>query len=126
MKLVRIAYITAALAALGLPAPAEAGALDRIKAEQSIRLGYRADAPPFSYTTPGTTMPLGYMVDLCRAVTNRLAAQLGMQSLKITYVPVTAANRFEVIEKGNADLLCEPTSATLARRQRVDFSIATF
>ncbi len=46
--------------------------------------------------------------------------------LKIAFVPVTAATRFDAIEKGEADLLCEPTSATLSRRQRVDFSIATF
>jgi polar amino acid transport system substrate-binding protein/glutamate/aspartate transport system substrate-binding protein len=44
----------------------------------------------------------------------------------VTYVTVTASNRFDIIERGEADLLCEPTSVTLSRRQRVDFSIATF
>ena len=39
---------------------------------------------------------------------------------------VTAANRFDAIETGKADLLCEPTSATLSRREHVDFSIPTF
>ena len=42
------------------------------------------------------------------------------------YVLVTAANRFDAIKSGKADLLCEPTSATLSRREQVDFSIATF
>jgi len=41
-------------------------------------------------------------------------------------VPVTAANRFETIQQNKADLLCEATSATLARRELVDFSIATY
>jgi polar amino acid transport system substrate-binding protein/glutamate/aspartate transport system substrate-binding protein len=41
-------------------------------------------------------------------------------------VQVTAADRFDAIVKGDADLLCEPTSATLSRREQVDFSIATF
>ena len=39
---------------------------------------------------------------------------------------VTAANRFDAIENGKADLLCEPTSETLSRREHVDFSIPTF
>jgi ABC-type amino acid transport substrate-binding protein len=39
---------------------------------------------------------------------------------------VTAADRFEAITQQRADLLCEPTSATLTRRERVDFSIPTF
>jgi ABC-type amino acid transport substrate-binding protein len=59
-------------------------------------------------------------------VAKRLGEQLGLPALKMAYVSVTAANRFDAVERGDIDLLCEPTSATLARRQRVDFSIATF
>lgn len=66
------------------------------------------------------------MIDLCRAVARRLANQLGLPALAVTYVPVTSANRFEAIEKRAADLLCEPTSITLARQRQVDFSVATF
>jgi ABC-type amino acid transport substrate-binding protein len=65
------------------------------------------------------------MVNLCEAVAQKLQAQLNLD-LKVTYVPVTAASRFDAIAKGDADLLCEPTSATLSRREQVDFSIATF
>ena len=39
---------------------------------------------------------------------------------------MTAANRFDAITTGKADLLCEPTSETLSRREQVDFSITTF
>ncbi len=56
----------------------------------------------------------------------KLADQLHLPSLNVTYVPVTAADRFEAIRQQKADLLCEPTSATLARRELVDFSIPTF
>src|SRR5262245_39338669 len=66
------------------------------------------------------------MVDLCRAVAKKLTQQLQLPSLSVVYVPVTAANRFEVIAKNNADLLCEPTSATLSRRELVDFSSSTY
>ena len=66
------------------------------------------------------------MVDLCRAVAKDIAGQLKVKSLHVTYVPVTAADRFDAIKQGQADMLCEPTSATLARRELVDFSIPTF
>ena len=66
------------------------------------------------------------MVDLCRAVAKKLAEQLNLGSLNVAYVPVTAADRFEAIRQQKADLLCEPTSATLSRRELVDFSIPTF
>jgi len=66
------------------------------------------------------------MVDLCRAVAAKLAEQLKLGSLNVTYVPVTAADRFEAIKQQKADLLCEPKSATLGRRELVDFSIPTF
>jgi polar amino acid transport system substrate-binding protein/glutamate/aspartate transport system substrate-binding protein len=59
-------------------------------------------------------------------VAKKLGQQLQTSSLKIVYVPVTSTNRFETIQQNKADLLCEATSATLARRELVDFSIATY
>jgi ABC-type amino acid transport substrate-binding protein len=105
---------------------ATAGTIDKIRAERTIRLAYREDAPPFSYKEGNSAEPTGFMINLCRAVAKKLGEQLGVAPLKIDYVPVTAANRFDVIKKGDADLLCEATSATLSRRGQVDFSIATF
>jgi ABC-type amino acid transport substrate-binding protein len=108
-----------------LPATAFAGALDRIHQDNVIRIAYRADAPPFSYRN-SSGEPAGFMVDLCQAVVRRLAQQLNQPSLNISYVPVTAADRFAAIQQNKADLLCEPTSSTLSRRKLVDFSVATF
>ena len=105
---------------------ASAGTIDKIRADQALRIAYRDDARPFSYKESDNAEPAGYMVNLCRAVAKKLSDQLGVPSLKVVYVAVTAANRFEAIEKHNADLLCEPTSATLSRRKQVDFSIPTF
>ena len=104
---------------------ADAGVLDKLQQDKTLRIAYRADAPPFSFVD-GAGAPAGFIVDLCRAVAQKLQAQLNIGDLKITYVRVTAADRFETIAKGDADLLCEPTSATLSRREQVDFSIATF
>jgi ABC-type amino acid transport substrate-binding protein len=112
------------VAAFGSMSLASAATLDRIAQDKSIRIAYREDAPPFSYTRDGNKT--GYMLDLCRAVVVELADQLHVPSLNIVYVPVTAANRFDAITAGKADVLCEATSATLSRRETVDFSIPTF
>ena len=114
--------VAALLVAVGVAA---AGTLDRIGQEKTIRIAYREDAPPFSYKDK-LGEPAGFVVDLCRAVAKKLAEQLNLPSLSAAYVPVTAENRFEAITQQKADLLCEPTSATLSRREQVDFSIPTF
>jgi ABC-type amino acid transport substrate-binding protein len=119
--LIGVSLIAAAFGATG---PASAATLDRVAQDKSVRIAYREDAPPFSYTKDGNKT--GYMLDLCRAVVVELADQLHVPSLNIVYVPVTAANRFDAITAGKADLLCEATSATLSRRESVDFSIPTF
>jgi ABC-type amino acid transport substrate-binding protein len=121
------AAVTAALSVTAgvFAGTASAGTLDRIGQDKAIRIAYRDDAPPFSYKDK-IGEPVGFMVDLCREVAKKLADQLHLTSLNVTYVPVTAADRFEAIQGQRADLLCEPTSATLSRRELVDFSIPTF
>jgi polar amino acid transport system substrate-binding protein/glutamate/aspartate transport system substrate-binding protein len=104
---------------------ASAGVLDRVAQEKVIRIAYREDAPPFSYKDK-IGEPAGFMVDLCRTVAKKLAEERNLAALNVVYVPVTAADRFDAIAQQKADLLCEPTSVTLSRRQLVDFSIPTF
>jgi len=116
----------AGLAALVLAGgTASAGTLDHIRQDKTIRIAYRDDAPPFSFKGK-TSEPIGFMVDLCRAVGKNLAQQLNLPPLNIDYVKVTATDRFEAITQGKADLLCEPTTQTLSRREQVDFSVPTF
>lgn len=106
-------------------ATAQATTLDHVKQDKTLRIAFRADAPPFSFTDE-TGLPAGFMVDLCRSIAKHIGADLNLPDLKVAYVLVTAANRFDAIENGKADLLCEPTSETLSRRAQVDFSIPTF
>src|SRR5271168_4928167 len=109
----RIATALAALLALGL-ASAAAGTIDKLRQDKTIRLAVRDDAPPFSFKS-ANGQPAGFIVDLCRAVVTALGSQLNLGELNIVYVSVTAADRFETIETGKADLLCEPTTNTLSR-----------
>jgi polar amino acid transport system substrate-binding protein/glutamate/aspartate transport system substrate-binding protein len=125
MKLANQIRLAVACAAALPIMTAGAGTVDRIKQEHAIRIAYREDAPPFSYKDK-IGEPTGFMVDLCKEVARKLAGQLDLPSLSVTYVPVTAGDRFDAITQQKADLLCEPTSATLSRREQLDFSIATF
>jgi ABC-type amino acid transport substrate-binding protein len=110
-----------------LPALASAeGVLDRITKNGEIRLAYREDAAPFSSLASGATEPEGYSVELCRAVAMSIEKELKLAALKLTWVKVTAEDRFDAITGGKADLLCEATTVTLERRASMDFSISTF
>jgi ABC-type amino acid transport substrate-binding protein len=102
-----------------------AGTLDRVRAAGVFKIGYRTDAPPFSYNS-AIGEPAGYIVDLCREVAAATKQELGLKDLKVEYVTVTAEDRFDAVKSGRVDLLCEATTVTLARRQLVDFSLMTF
>jgi ABC-type amino acid transport substrate-binding protein len=114
----------AAFAMLALGS-ANSGTLDTARQAKALRIAYREDAPPFSFTDEAG-LPTGFMVDLCKSVAKHIGEQLDINDLKVAYVLVTAENRFDAIENGKADLLCEPSSETLSRREHVDFSIPTF
>src|SRR5262245_25265959 len=104
---------------------AEAGTLDRIRETGVFKIGYRTDAAPFSYKD-AIDEPAGYVVDLCREVAAATKEELALKDLKVEYVTVTAEDRFDAVKSGKADILCEATTATLARRKLVDFSLMTF
>jgi polar amino acid transport system substrate-binding protein/glutamate/aspartate transport system substrate-binding protein len=118
------------LAASGLlAAESAAGTLDRIRETKTLRIAYDPGAPPFSYVVPGsppTAQPQGYSVELCRAIADQLKQQLKIPDLQIVYVTVNSQDRFDAITQDKADLLCESATATLARRQIVDFSLPIF
>ena len=117
-----------ALLAVGLltwSAAADAAVLDRARDTGELRLGFRADAQPFSLKKADGEAG-GYSVDLCRAVAREAAAELGGKELKIVEVEVSGTDRFAAVEDGRIDLLCEATTVTLARRAELDFTLPTF
>jgi len=99
---------------------ASAGTLDRIRDTGVFRIGYRADARPYSFQDRNG-QPSGYIVDLCVEVASALGSNVRPQ-----YVLVPADRRFEAVRDGTIDILCDPSSATLPRREIVDFSLPTF
>lgn len=112
---------------LGGPASGQEldGTLKKIKITGTLAIGYRASAPPFSFPGPDKR-PVGYSIDLCKHVAGEVQKRLGLENLKLDWIPVTAENRIEMVEQGKVDIECGTTTVTLSRQERVDFSLMTF
>jgi len=119
----------ALLASLVLAGPALGqnldGTLKKIKTSGTLTIGYRESSPPFSFMGPDKR-PVGYSIDLCMHVAGVIQKQLGLANLKLGWVPVTAANRIDMVAQGKVDIECGTTTASLSRQERVDFSLMTF
>ncbi|HTY81090.1 MAG TPA: amino acid ABC transporter substrate-binding protein [Candidatus Bathyarchaeia archaeon] len=117
------------LAALLLAGPASAAELDgtlkKIKASNTITIGYREDARPFAYTGDDGK-PAGYSVDLCTRIAASIAKDLGLFNLQTKWVKVTPENRIQSVVNGTVDMECGSTTASLSRQELVDFSLMTF
>jgi ABC-type amino acid transport substrate-binding protein len=95
-------------------------ALQRIRERKAINIAYRTDARPFSYEDGG--QPAGYSVDLCKRVVTSLEQQLKVQPLAAKWVPANVQTRLDLVRKGQVDMECGTTTATLSRMGEVDFS----
>ena len=108
------ARLTAVLmaAALGLGGSADAGAgtLDTVKARGSLTCGVSQGLPGFSDRAANGAWS-GFDVDFCRAVA---AAVLG-DPAKVTFVPLSASERFDALKAGRIDLLSRNSTWTLER-----------
>jgi ABC-type amino acid transport substrate-binding protein len=118
-----------ALASLFAVSVAHAQALDgrlrKIADTKTITLAHRTDAAPFSFIDANRQIS-GYSIDLCRRVVASIERQIGVPGLKVNYLPVTTQTRFDAIAKGQADLECGASTATLSRMKVVDFSSIIF
>lgn len=101
-----------------------AGVLDKARDTAKLNFGIRADTRPFAFVDGGK--PAGFSVALCEHVADAVKAELKLPRLQIEWVPVTATNRFEMLQQGRIDLNCGTDTPTLERRTLVDFSIPIF
>src|SRR5262249_56176212 len=70
--------------------------------------------------------PAGYSVDLCLQVAAAIRQSLKLTDLKVTWVPVTPADRVAKLVKGTIDLECGSTTITFGRMEQVAFSHMIF
>ena len=120
--------LAAAIAFLAVPALVQAQAPDtlkKIRDSKILTIAYRTDAVPYSFHDD-KNQPTGYTVDLCRRIAASIEQQLKLQGMKVNWMPATSANRMELVAKGQANMECGATTATLSRMEQVDFSSFVF
>jgi len=98
--------------------------LEQIERTGVLRAGVRTDAVPFGYLNDNGEIE-GYAVDLIELIHSQLEEELG-RSLELDLTVVTLGDRFEEVQNGNLDLVCEAASVTVEREAKVDFSIPFF
>ena len=88
-----------------------------------VRLGVRIDARPFVFAREDGSYG-GFLYDLCRSA----LAHAGVAAGAIELVPVEAGTRFDRMDDAEAplDLLCDPTTITMERASRWDFTQIVF
>ncbi len=99
--------------------------LKKIQTSGVIVIGHRVGSVPFSYLD-ANLQPIGYSMDLCRAVVDAVKVQLNLPDLKVKLVAVTSATRIPLVANGSVDLECGITTNTQERQKQVAFSVTTF
>jgi ABC-type amino acid transport substrate-binding protein len=99
--------------------------LERIKADATIRLGYRAGAAPFSFKERDGSVR-GYSAEICERIAASIQQRLGLPRLKIDWAPLDAGERLDAVAKGSVDIECGTTTISLRRYEQVDFSLPIF
>jgi glutamate/aspartate transport system substrate-binding protein len=99
--------------------------LKRIKERGVINLGHREASIPFSYIGPDGK-PIGYSIDLCMKIIDKIKAEIQAPDLKIKYVPVTSQTRIPLMANGTIDIECGSTTNNLTRQKQVDYLPVTF
>jgi len=116
----RLLLLVAALLPALTNAQANDKVLQRIRDRKAITIAYRTDARPFSFEDSG--QPAGYSIDLCKRVVTSLEQQLKVQPIAVKWVPANVQTRLDLVRKGQVDMECGTTTATLSRMGEVDFS----
>ena len=97
------------------------GTLKKIKDSKAVTLGFRQSSIPFSYLNkPGD--PIGYSIDLCKAVVEEISGELEGIELAVIHKPVTSETRIPAVRSGEVDLECGSTTANFERKKEVAFS----
>ena len=128
--MLRITHLIAAIAAAGLlTAPVQAaeltGTLKKIKDTGVVKVGHRDASVPFSYLDD-KQRPIGYGVDICMKIVDKIKAELKMPKLKVEFVPVTSQTRIPILMGGNIDMECGSTTNSIERQKQVDFAPTYF
>jgi glutamate/aspartate transport system substrate-binding protein len=127
MHLKMLLSMVAAASFAAAPALAQepTGTLKKIKDTGSVTLGHRESSVPFSYYDDKQQV-VGYAMDLCGRIVERLKSELKLAKLDVKLNPVTSATRIPLMANGTIDLECGSTTNNLERQKQVSFTITHF
>ncbi|WP_439951213.1 ABC transporter substrate-binding protein [Desulfoplanes formicivorans] len=100
-------------------ASANAGNIEKIKQRGALIAGVKDAVVPFGFVDPDTNQLVGFDVDICRAIAQKLGVELKLK-------PVTSATRIPMLTQGSIDLAAATMTHKFAREDSIDFSITYF
>ncbi len=116
----RKSLAAASLALLGFTSgvSAQSGTLEQVRQRGTLQCGVSTGLYGFSFQQDGKWA--GFDVDFCRAVA---AAVLGNPD-RVSFVPLSAAERFEALKSGKIDILSRNSTWTLQREAELGLVFA--
>ena len=99
--------------------------LKKIKDSGTIVVGHRDASIPFSYLD-NHQQPVGYSMDIAKAITEAVKKKLNQPSLAVKYRLITSQNRISLVQNGTIDFECGSTTNNRERQTQVAFSNAIF
>lgn len=112
-----IAIVCASLVLFAITAKADT--LATIKQRRTLVCGVKDSLPPFGYVDGKTRQIVGYDIDFCKAIADRLG-------VKVELKPVTSAARIPQLKEGNVDLIAATMTKNPERAKEIDFSYTYF
>ena len=110
------------LSTCGSPVIAQSDTLAQIQRTGVIRMAHRDGAVPFSYADKGGK-PLGFTVELCERIAEKVRDHLKMPAIQIQWMQVASADRMKVVKEGKVDMECGSTTNNPERRKQFQFSM---
>jgi glutamate/aspartate transport system substrate-binding protein len=120
-KLIKYSFVASIILLGTANVTAASPMLDKIKSTGVVTMGVRESSIPMSYTT-GDSRFDGYHVEICRMILADIKANLGLNTLRINYQPVTSQNRVPLVQNGTVDIECGTTTNNTARAKDVGFA----
>jgi glutamate/aspartate transport system substrate-binding protein len=122
-------FLLACVACLAFTTPAVAeepsGTLKKIKDSGIMVLAHRESSIPFSYYDDKQQV-VGYSYEIALMIVDAVKKELKLPKLEMKLIPVTPANRIQLIQNGTVDLECGSTTNNLERQKQVDFTNTIF
>src|SRR5438105_1469332 len=113
------------LLSVGAIAEEQSSTIRKIKATETITVGFRESSIPFSYYDQQQNV-IGYSYELMLRIIDFIKEETGLPKLTIKLFPITPLNRIPLVQSGTIDIECGSTTNNAERAKLVAFSNTIF